>query len=126
MLVFASTLGLHFLKLKMNRLYDIFKSPSGPSTEKALLNHTILSPSQTSEIVPLSRIEYQQLEDAKQNRIVVRGRKIPANCCGSTVGAVQKCAIAEKWSKLWRFFSYSLECCFFGFILCVLTKEEHI
>jgi hypothetical protein len=28
----------------MNRLYEIFKTPSGPSTGKALLNHTIFSP----------------------------------------------------------------------------------
>jgi hypothetical protein len=38
----------------MNRLYEIFKTPSGPSTVKALLNHTIFSPSQTGETVPLS------------------------------------------------------------------------
>jgi hypothetical protein len=37
----------------MNRLYEIFKKPSGPSTRKALLNHTIFSPSQTGETVPL-------------------------------------------------------------------------
>jgi hypothetical protein len=37
----------------MTRLYEIFKTPSGPSTEKALLNHTIFSPSQTGEPVPL-------------------------------------------------------------------------
>ncbi len=30
------------------------KTPSGPSTGKALLNHTIFSPSQTDETVPLS------------------------------------------------------------------------
>jgi hypothetical protein len=38
----------------MNRLYNIFKTPSGPSTGKALLNHTILSPSKTGETVPLT------------------------------------------------------------------------
>jgi hypothetical protein len=38
----------------MNRLYEIFKTPSGPSTVKALLNHTIFSPFQTGETVPLS------------------------------------------------------------------------
>jgi hypothetical protein len=37
----------------MNRLYEIFKTPSGPSAVKALLNHTIFSPSQTGETVPL-------------------------------------------------------------------------
>jgi hypothetical protein len=37
----------------MNRLYEIFKTPSGPSTGKALLNHTIFTPSQTGETVPL-------------------------------------------------------------------------
>jgi hypothetical protein len=37
----------------MNRLYEIFKTPSGPSTGKALLNHTIFSQSQTGETVPL-------------------------------------------------------------------------
>jgi hypothetical protein len=37
----------------MNRLYEIFKTPSGPSTEKAKLNHTIFSPSQTGETAPL-------------------------------------------------------------------------
>jgi hypothetical protein len=40
----------------MNRLYEIFKTPSGPSTGKALLNYTIFSPSQTGETVPLSII----------------------------------------------------------------------
>jgi hypothetical protein len=39
----------------MNRLYEIFKTPSGPSTGKALLNHTIFSPSQTGETVPLNQ-----------------------------------------------------------------------
>jgi hypothetical protein len=38
----------------MDRLYEILKTPSGPSTGKALLNHTIFSPSQTGETVPLS------------------------------------------------------------------------
>jgi hypothetical protein len=38
----------------MNRLYEIFKTPRGPSIVKALLNHTIFSPSQTGETVPLS------------------------------------------------------------------------
>jgi hypothetical protein len=38
----------------MNRLYELFKTPSGPSTGKALLNHTIFSPSQTGETVPLT------------------------------------------------------------------------
>jgi hypothetical protein len=37
----------------MNRLNEIFKTPSGPSTGKALLNHTIFIPSQTGETVPL-------------------------------------------------------------------------
>jgi hypothetical protein len=37
----------------MNRLYEIFKTPSGSSTGKALLNHTIFSPSQTGDTVPL-------------------------------------------------------------------------
>ncbi len=37
----------------MNRLYEIFKTPSGLSIGKALLNHTIFSPSQTGETVPL-------------------------------------------------------------------------
>jgi hypothetical protein len=36
----------------MNRLYEIFKTPSSPSTGKAL-NQTIFSPSQTGETVPL-------------------------------------------------------------------------
>jgi hypothetical protein len=39
----------------MNRLYEIFKTPSGPSIGKALLKHTIFSPSQTGETVPLKR-----------------------------------------------------------------------
>ncbi len=39
----------------MNRLYEIFKTPSGPSIGKALLNHAIFSPSQTGETVPLRR-----------------------------------------------------------------------
>jgi hypothetical protein len=38
----------------MNRLYEIFKTPSGPSTGKALLNHTIFSISQIGETVPLN------------------------------------------------------------------------
>jgi hypothetical protein len=38
----------------MNRLYEIFKTPSGPPIGKALLNHTIFSPSQTGETVPLN------------------------------------------------------------------------
>jgi hypothetical protein len=42
----------------MNRLYEIFKTPSGPSTGKAQLNHTIFSPSQTGETVPLKFIKY--------------------------------------------------------------------
>jgi hypothetical protein len=37
----------------MKRLYEIFKTPSGPSTGKALLNHTIFSPYQIGETVPL-------------------------------------------------------------------------
>jgi hypothetical protein len=37
----------------MNRLYEIFKTPSGPSTGKAQLNYIIFSPSQTGEAVPL-------------------------------------------------------------------------
>ncbi len=32
----------------------MFKTPSGPSTGKPLLNHTIFSPSQTGETVPLT------------------------------------------------------------------------
>jgi hypothetical protein len=44
----------------MNRLYEIFKTPSGPSTGKALLNHTIFSPSQTGETVPLNAREIKQ------------------------------------------------------------------
>ncbi len=40
----------------MNRPYEIFKTPSGPSTGKALLNHAIFSPSQTGETVPLSAL----------------------------------------------------------------------
>jgi hypothetical protein len=49
----------------MNSIYEIFKTPSGPSTGKALLNHTIFSPSQTGETVPLilqRRIEMCNLE----------------------------------------------------------------
>jgi hypothetical protein len=38
----------------MNRLYEIFKTPSDPSIGKALLNHTIFSPSQTGETVPVN------------------------------------------------------------------------
>jgi hypothetical protein len=38
----------------MNRLYEIFKTPSGPSAVKVLLNHTIFSLSQTGETVPLN------------------------------------------------------------------------
>jgi hypothetical protein len=38
----------------MNRLYEIFKTPSSPSKGRALLNHTIFSPSQTGETVPLN------------------------------------------------------------------------
>jgi hypothetical protein len=37
----------------MNRHHNIFKTSSGLSTRKALLNHIILSPSQTGETVPL-------------------------------------------------------------------------
>jgi hypothetical protein len=37
----------------MSRHYKIFKTSSSPSTGKALLNHTIFSPSQTGETVPL-------------------------------------------------------------------------
>jgi hypothetical protein len=39
----------------MNRLYENFKTPSDPSTGKALLNHTIFSPSQTGDTVPLKK-----------------------------------------------------------------------
>jgi hypothetical protein len=39
----------------MNRLYENFKTPSGPSTGKALLNYTIFGPSQTGEKVPLTK-----------------------------------------------------------------------
>jgi hypothetical protein len=42
-----------FKNKNMNRLYEIFKTPSGQSAGKALLNHTIFSPSQTGETVPL-------------------------------------------------------------------------
>jgi hypothetical protein len=44
----------------MSSLYEIFKTPSGPSTGKALLNHTIFSPSQTGETVPLIREIHKQ------------------------------------------------------------------
>ncbi len=37
----------------MIKHYEIFKTPSGLSTGKALVNHTIFSPSQTGETVPL-------------------------------------------------------------------------
>jgi hypothetical protein len=37
----------------MNRHYETFKTSNGPSTGKALWNHTIFSPSQTGETVPL-------------------------------------------------------------------------
>jgi hypothetical protein len=40
----------------MNRLYELFKKPSGPSTGKALLNHIIFSPSQTGETAPLTYV----------------------------------------------------------------------
>jgi hypothetical protein len=45
----------------MNRLYEIFKTPSGPSIGKALLNHTIFSPSQTGETVPLMYTNVQTI-----------------------------------------------------------------
>jgi hypothetical protein len=38
----------------MNRHYEIFKTLSGPSTGKSLLNHTIFSASQTGETVPFN------------------------------------------------------------------------
>jgi hypothetical protein len=38
----------------MKKRYEIFKTPCGPSTGKALLNLTIFSPSQTGETVPLN------------------------------------------------------------------------
>jgi hypothetical protein len=40
----------------MFKHYEIFKQSSGPSSGKALLNHTIFSPSQTDETVPLNRV----------------------------------------------------------------------
>jgi hypothetical protein len=57
----------------MNRLYEIFKTPSGPSTGKALLNHTIFSTSQTGETVPLSMLfmgsEYSMLTAVRYYRL---------------------------------------------------------
>jgi hypothetical protein len=50
----ANMLGQHVLKLSMNRHYEFFKTWSSPSTEKTLLNHTIYTPSQTGETVPLN------------------------------------------------------------------------
>jgi hypothetical protein len=47
----------------MNRLYEIVKTPSGPSTGKALLDHTIFSPSQTGETVPLKELSKMQKPD---------------------------------------------------------------
>jgi hypothetical protein len=45
----------------MNRPYEIFKTPSGQSTGKALLNHTIFSLSQTGETVPLILAHHHHL-----------------------------------------------------------------
>jgi hypothetical protein len=44
----------------MNRLNEIFKTPSGPSTGKALLSHTIFTPSQTGETLPLKELSKMQ------------------------------------------------------------------
>ncbi len=51
-------LGRYFLKLKHEQAFmKIFKTPSGPPTGKALLNHAIFSPSQPGETVPLNSTE---------------------------------------------------------------------
>jgi hypothetical protein len=43
-----------FKNQNMNSRYEIFKTPSGRSTGKALLKHNIFSLSQTGETVPLN------------------------------------------------------------------------
>jgi hypothetical protein len=54
----------------MNRLYENFKTPSGPSTGKALLNYTIFSPSQTGETVPLTDFVCTGSEHQKINIVL--------------------------------------------------------
>jgi hypothetical protein len=62
----------------MNRRYKIFKRSSGPSTGKALLNHTIFSPSQTGETVPLSKISWvRQLNKKDKKKTPTNFKKIP-------------------------------------------------
>jgi hypothetical protein len=53
----------------MNRRYEIFKTSSGPSTGKALLNHTNFSPSQTGETVPLNSPSFIQPPYPKEIRV---------------------------------------------------------
>jgi hypothetical protein len=59
----------------MNRPYEIFKTPNGLSTGKALLNYAILSPSQSGETVPLNRAKIKGKKNngkARRKLIILR------------------------------------------------------